>query len=97
MDVDDGRIETQNRDRLEILERVVKRMGRGERVDDETRIAAEQDGVAVGLCARDCGGAERTAGAAHVLDDDGAKMLLHLVRPGTTGGVVKAAWRIGDH
>ena len=63
-------------DRLEALQHVIRHLGRRNGVDDQRPAAAEQQRVAIGRRARDGGGSERAAGAAHILDDDGAEPAL---------------------
>jgi hypothetical protein len=57
------------RDRRKIVRRVIGQIV-GDRVDDLGASLTDQQGVAVRLGARDPGGADRTAGAADILDDD---------------------------
>jgi len=63
----------QERDRLEIPHRIERRPARRNRREHQRTAAAEQKGVAVGRRPRDRGGAQRTAGAADVLDHHGAE------------------------
>ncbi len=71
----------QHRDRLEILDRIVRRLARRHRIDDQRAAAAEQKRVPVGLGARDRRRAERATGAADILDHHRDRAQFHAVRP----------------
>lgn len=88
--------DAQDRDRREVLDRIVERMIGRDRIDHVRAGTALQQGVAVGRRVRDHGSAERAAGAADVLDHDGADERLHLLRPGPADGVVDAAGGEGN-
>jgi hypothetical protein len=81
------------RNRIEVLERIVGHLGVDQRVDDEARVH-HQNGVAIACCLRDAAGANRAAPAAHVLDDKLlAEMLRELLRDEAANGIVLPAGR----
>ena len=64
------------RDRLQVLERIKRKLVVDVRIDDERRAVGEQQRVAVGGRLCDRVGAERSARAGPVLDDDRLSPLL---------------------
>ena len=95
---DDGeRRHRDHRDRLEILHRIVERLDHSDRIEDQRTGAAEQDRVAVGRSMRDGHRADRAAGAALVLDIDGAaERRLDVLGPQPRHRIIDAARRKGN-
>ena len=73
--------DAEDRDRLEVLERIVLGVAVGDRNDDLRAAAAEQDGVAVRLGAGDLGSGERAPRAADVLRHHDAEKRAASCRP----------------
>jgi hypothetical protein len=81
----------------EVAGGIVRHLGHGHRVEHHGAGAAEQDGVAVGLRARDLAGGDGAAAAALVLDIDGAEQRLHSLGPLPRDDVVHPAGRERHH
>ena len=73
MDSDGECRNCQARNRLQVLDRIVKWSALEDGLGHMRNSAAQQDGVAVRGCACDCGSTQRTAATAHVFNDNRAK------------------------
>ena len=91
MDADRNGGVRDNTDGDEVLGRIVGRLRHDGRIEYLCAGIAEQQGVAVRRRASDLAGADRTAGAALVLDDHRAEQRLHLVGPQPADHVHHAA------
>ena len=94
---DRGGRDREQRDRHKVLDRIVRHLRHGHRVEHHRAGAAENERVAVGRRARDLGGRDGAGGAALVLDVDGAEQVLHPVGPLPADHVVHAAGRERHH
>src|SRR5215468_8472375 len=93
IDCDGESEESHARNRVQVLDWIVQWPALEQGLVDMRNRAAQQKGVAIGAGARDRSGAQRTAGAAYVLDGNRAEQRFHLVRPWAGDKVVSTARR----
>ena len=86
-----------DRDRRKVLERIVGRLCRDQRGDDELARRSGEQRVAVGLGLGDRGGGDQPAAAPLVLDDDVAEPLLRRFGPQPCHDIDNAAGRSRHH
>src|SRR5690349_20114501 len=82
---------------IQVLDGIVERSALEQGLVDVRLSSAEQDGVPIGLCARDSCGAERRAASSYVLNHHAADEGFHFVRPRARDEVESAARRKGNH
>src|SRR6516225_4924315 len=87
----------QARNRIQVLNRIIKRPALEQRLVDVREGAAEQNGVAVRAGASDRGGTQGTAAAADVFDDHRAEQRFDLLHPWPGEGVERATRRKWNH
>src|SRR3954471_9840512 len=86
-----------SRNRVQVFDRIIKWSGLEQRLIDVRLSSAEQDRVAVGAGACDCGSAQRRAAAANVFNHHRSDKWLQLVRPWASNEVECTARRKGNY